>query len=247
MLKIVLLMALSAYVSAQTYDYCLEVGKPNCGSEHIACEPNSFGTPADVTDIQFVPMTDALKARIVAKHNEYRRRVAKGQETGIPAATKMEEMKWDENLAYVASEHAKHGNFTHDKCRSTPDYPYSGQNLAAGTSSRAYSDPGATIDAYIKMWYDEMPIVRDQVPSCVSKFTTSPNCMPAGHFTAVVKDKNKAVGCSAVTYKKGSSYGFLLTCNYPDTNMLNQPTYVSGTSCSACASVGKTCNDGLCA
>uniref|UniRef100_A0A6B2E6R9 Putative antigen 5-like salivary protein n=1 Tax=Phlebotomus kandelakii TaxID=1109342 RepID=A0A6B2E6R9_9DIPT len=250
MLKLFILVVLG--VSVHAIDWCQMEAEFCDGEEHIACEPNSFGTPTNVRNIQVVQLSDADKQSIVDRHNNFRRKVAQGQESGLPSASKMEEMYWDDNLAFVAGEHVKHGNFEHDQCRASTAYPSAGQNLATGSSSVAYSSIIAQVLGHVDMWYNkEMPIVRDDMPSCVGTFTLSPNCLKAGHFTAVVKESSFAVGCAVATFETQIQgnwwYSVLTTCDYANTNMLDEAVYTQGTTCSACGSIGKTCSNGLCA
>ena len=65
-------------------------------------------------------LTKEQKAEILQKHNELRRRVAKGQEhlgvngVGQPGAADMEELVWDDELAVVAqrwTDQCESGNF----------------------------------------------------------------------------------------------------------------------------------------
>ncbi|XP_055693753.1 antigen 5 like allergen Cul n 1-like [Lutzomyia longipalpis] len=252
MLKLVIFVV-ALGVGAQAIDWC-QMQTTYCkGKEHIACEPNSFTDATNVRNVKLVTMTPEIQKMIVDRHNEYRSKVALGKESGIPSATNMYAMKWDDNLAYVASQHAKHAKMQHDQCRAFTDYPYSGQNLASGSSSAPISDVTAAIKKHIDMWYnDEMPIVRDQMPSCTGKFTSSPNCLQAGHYTAVVHGDSGAVGCASVTFEQQISgnwwYSVMTTCNYEGNNMSNQPVYTAGTTCSGCAAAGRTCDAarGLC-
>ncbi|GAB0098730.1 hypothetical protein DMENIID0001_145190 [Sergentomyia squamirostris] len=249
MLKFVLLMTVVCGAAAQAINWCA-MQTQYCGTkEHIACEPNSFKMGTNVTDIQVVSLTTDIKNMIVDRHNYYRRRVASGQEPGLSSASKMRQMFWNDNLAYVANAHAKHANFQHDQCRASNEFPYSGQNLAISWSSQPFINIQATLQGQVNSWYDtEMSIVRDRMQSCIDKFTSSPNCLEAGHFTVMVKDSNRACGCAAYTFRQFMQgnwwYTLMTTCNYADTNMLNSPIYARGAACSACSG---SCNNGLCA
>ncbi|GAB0098729.1 hypothetical protein DMENIID0001_145180 [Sergentomyia squamirostris] len=248
MLKFVLLIA-AVCGAAQAIDWCAMEAQ-YCGTkEHIACEPNSFKMGTDVRNIQRVDIWSEIQWTIVERHNMYRRRVASGQEPGLSSASKMRQMSWNDDLAYVANAHAKHANFEHDQCRDFDEFPQSGQNLAIGWSSQPFTNFTAALQDHVDMWYeDEMPIVRDRMLSCVDKFTGTPNCLEAGHFTVMVKDSNNAVGCAAYTFEQLMDgnwwYTLLTTCNYADTNMQNSPIYARGAACSACSG---SCSNGLCA
>lgn len=67
----------------------------------------------------------------------------------------------------------------------------------------------------------------------------------------MVNDKNVAVGCAVIGFSRDQNNLQMkyihMTCNYAYTNMLNQPVYKSGASCSKCttgcnASYGGLCN-----
>ncbi|XP_055693741.1 antigen 5 like allergen Cul n 1-like [Lutzomyia longipalpis] len=215
------------------------------GSEHIACQPNSFPMGQNVRNIQIIPMLPSLIQAGVDRHNYHRSNVAAGRVWGIPSATTMQQMTWHSDLAFVAAEHARHANFQHDQCRSFSEFPFSGQNLAIRWSSQPFSDYTGEFISFIDMWYDdEMPIVRDQMPGCINNFQSA--CLPAGHFTVMVKENNRALGCALVSFEQFMSnswwYAMMVTCNYAETNMLNQRIFATGTPCSGCGAIGRQCD-----
>lgn len=64
-------------------------------------------------------MSNADKNAIVNKHNQLRRRVAKGQEKRgrpgpQPSASNMRQLKWDDNLARAAATLTNRCKFAHD-------------------------------------------------------------------------------------------------------------------------------------
>ena len=74
----------------------------------------------------FRQLSDAAKTAILDKHNELRRRVAKGEETnglngGQPAAGNMKKMVWNEELETVAQRWADQCRFAHDVKREKLD------------------------------------------------------------------------------------------------------------------------------
>ena len=78
---------------------------------------------------EFRQLSPFGKAAILNKHNELRRRVAKGEETnGIngaqPAASNMKKMVWNEELEAVAQRWADQCTFGHDKKRGKLDGTY---------------------------------------------------------------------------------------------------------------------------
>merc|ERR1711971_1164426 len=87
-------------------------------------------------------MTDAGKATILAKHNELRRRVAKGEESGQPAAADMRELVWDDELEAIAQRWADQCTFDHDSVRTMLDGTRVGQNLYQSFSSAETDQDG---------------------------------------------------------------------------------------------------------
>uniref|UniRef100_A0A1L8DQY2 Putative scp-like extracellular protein n=1 Tax=Nyssomyia neivai TaxID=330878 RepID=A0A1L8DQY2_9DIPT len=255
MLKFLILVAVVAGAQAQI-NWCDEQNKwCDAGDHHIACEPNGFPYGTNVSNIKMVTMTADIQALIVKTHNDLRSKVAKGTESGLPAAQDMFKMRWDDNLAFVASKHAEKAKFAHDDCRAFTAYPRSGQNLAMGMSSAPFSSASisATIQSQVSVWYtDEVQYVRD-LPGCIDQFTM--DCMAAGHITALLHGDSEAVGCAAVTYDQFRNgrkwYVFQTTCNYDETNMLDDIVYTAGTAstiCSKCSAFQRTCDTatGLC-
>ena len=78
----------------------------------------------------FRQLSAAAKSAILDKHNELRRRVAKGEETnglngvGQPAAANMKKMVWNAELEAVAQRWADQCKFGHDKKREKLDGTY---------------------------------------------------------------------------------------------------------------------------
>ncbi|XP_055717007.1 antigen 5 like allergen Cul n 1-like [Phlebotomus papatasi] len=226
-------------------NWCQMEEKYCYGREHIACEPNSFPVDDDSTRIEIIPMKKELKKVAVDTHNRHRSNVAAGKVPGIPTAAKMEKMVWNDNLAFVAGQHVKHANFEHDQCRSFAQFPFSGQNLAIIYSSIPIRNYTQILQEHIDLFFDEVSLIRN-MPSCLDKFTTyRPICIDAGHFTVMVKDINNALGCAMAKFQSNyngrSLYTVLTTCNYGHTNLISHPIYDRGTPCSACASIGKSC------
>ncbi|XP_055716985.1 antigen 5 like allergen Cul n 1-like [Phlebotomus papatasi] len=243
-----LVVAFAIFVaSSEATDWCAMEDEYCNGQEHIMCKPNSFTMGQNVRNIQMVEMTADLIQVAEDRHNFHRSNVASGSVDGIPSASAMRKMVWDEDLELVAAEHACYANFEHDQCRSSTEYPHAGQNLAVAWSSVPFTNIAQQFESFIDDWYNEMPIVRDGRLSCIDSFTTSnPNCMDAGHFTAMVNDINGFLGCALVTYEEDMGgewwYAIMATCDYQGTNMIGDPVYVTGTPCSQCAADNRVCD-----
>merc|ERR1712111_320987 len=68
--------------------------------EHTMCK-YSGPSPACAAKTSINTITEEQKKIIVDKHNELRRRVAKGQEPDQPPASNMKEMVWNEEIALI--------------------------------------------------------------------------------------------------------------------------------------------------
>jgi len=199
----------------------------------------------------------ADKDAIVAKHNELRRKVAKGEETkGLngqaqPSATDMNELKWNDELAEIAQRWADQCTWGHSKQDKTSQYWYVGQNMAFGASSSGPpSDPGFA--NFVQRWYNE---VSDWPAANVAKWSKAgvPAGKMIGHYTQTVWGATKEVGCGYVSFNNpehsmshGGKYPFMrfLICNYGmGGNFNGSPMYTVGPTATDCKNGS---NDGLC-
>lgn len=209
-----------------------------CGkSAHIACQPNSIGK-GNCNKIRVIPMTQELKTLIVKTHNDYRSTVASGKLTGSLngiTATRMDEMKWDNDLATVAEFHVKNCKFDHDKCRATVKDHSAGQNLAYSASSAKNTNYPQILTNLMKMWFEEY---KDVTPDIIKKFGN--NGKQIGHFTVMVRDTNPRIGCAMIEYEETTSrlwYSQMLTCDYADTNWSGEPVFTVGRTASECKAI----------
>lgn len=191
-----------------------------------------------------VGVNSADKNNILEMHNTLRAKVAKGQESGLPSAANMRKLTYDDELAKIAQAHANKCVFSHDcnDCRKAKNgrFAFVGQNIYMGMSSQ--KDNSAEWRKATQSWYDE---VKDFRSSQVSKF---PNGGPViGHFTQVIWAETSKVGCGFSMYKKDGWFTKLYVCNYGvGGNMLGNPVYKQGATCSQCPA-GTSCTNGLCA
>lgn len=84
--------------------------------------------------VKKIPDTYQLRSLIVKFHNEYRNQLAGGvlmasNSKNFQSASRMREMVWDEELAYLASMHASSVSYKHTVCRSVLRFPVVGENL----------------------------------------------------------------------------------------------------------------------
>jgi len=181
------------------------------------------------------------KDQIVKKHNELRRKVAKGEQEGQPGASNMLELTWDDELAITAQRWTDQCKGGHDKVRTTPNMASVGQNYAQTGSSQ---NSGETdMNKFVQMWYDEVKDFDSSAVDAVT-FDEPPNTGVVGHYTQVVWAKTQKVGCGFIQYQKNGFYWKTLVCNYfPAGNLIGAPVYEEGKAGSKCENGS---NDGLC-
>ena len=213
-------------------------------SEHTMCK---YSGPSGTCTAKTISreFSEEGKQIILDKHNDLRRRVAKGEEGGQPEASNMKKLVWSNQLAAVAQRWADQCTFGHDSERSKTDGTYVGQNAFFGSASQV-SDKAAIMAAIgdsAQSWYDE---VRDPGfnPDNIDPYIFTKG---TGHYTQVVWADTQEVGCGWVYYTEDGWQHSLVVCNYAvGGNMASDPMYKRGTECSSCPT-GFTCDDGLCA
>jgi len=196
-------------------------------------------------------LTAAAKTAIVDKHNEVRRKVAKGEETNgnQPAASNMRMLKWNDELATTAQMWADQCTFGHDTARNKLDWTYVGQNAYfKGSSTKKDKSTLMTEvgNEATLAWYNEV-VSPGFTNTHVNPFVFSAD---AGHYTQVVWAETEEVGCGWTYYAEQVgpflAYKSLTICNYAKGgNAAGQAMYKSGTACSACDQ-GYSCQDSLC-
>jgi len=216
-------------------------------SQHTMCLHTG---PSDVCTGKTIlrGMTDAGKATILAKHNELRRRVAKGEESGQPAAADMRELVWDDELEAIAQRWADQCTFDHDSVRTMLDGTRVGQNLYQSFSSAETDQDGldAAANTPVQNWYDEVSAFSS---ANINPFVSASGPV-TGHYTQVVWAESAKLGCANVYFNEASQPSFpytnLVVCNYAiGGNLIGGSMYSEGTACSACPS-STTCVDSLC-
>jgi len=258
----VLLLSLLAAVAA-TNEYCsIKCTIKGITYPHTMCTYNKDGLGEKCTKTKELGLrhtvNDAEKKIIVDKHNELRRRIARGQETigNMPKAANMMELEWDDELAKIAQRWANQCTWGHDKCRVTSDGCYSklgvGQNMAA-SGSTAISGASPNWEASIQSWYDE---VKDYSASEIGNFTDveTDDGKEIGHFTQLVWAETHKVGCGFVGFysnevfnRPESFYINIHVCNYAKSGNMQggYSVYKTGEPCSQCPR-NAMCHKDLC-
>lgn len=80
-----------------------------------------------------------------------------GEEPRFSPARRMAQMIWNDDLAFLAHLNTRQCRMSHDACRNTNDFRFSGQNLGSMGTTAAHHDPTNVIDSTITRWYNEHP------------------------------------------------------------------------------------------
>jgi len=209
--------------------------------------------------------SDEDKAAIVNKHNELRRKVAKGEETqGVkgaqPPAANMNELVWDDEVAKMAQTWAEQCAATpHDTnrkmidiLRGNPRGMYCGQNVFNSYASGGGAQPYIGLETAVQKWFDE---VKDFDKAGVNSYGYygSNNGKMTGHYTQVVWGSVTKIGCGYIyriepdTGNYPGWYSETIVCNYcRGGNMVGSEIYKTGTAGSDCPADHPNNKDGLC-
>jgi len=189
-------------------------------------------------------MSEELSKMMLDKHNELRRKLAKGEEESWPSAANMKKLTWSEELASSAQEQEEQCNGIYDLPRATfgrtwiPSDPGSNTTMTMGDFEKIvdywYS---STVDSFGN-WTDP-PFGQNQ-PDITRSFVTK-----SGPFWG----ETKAMGCGLVIFSRENWRMLELSCYYESPTSVaspSDPLYEEGPPCSSCQQ-GFSCEDGLCA
>jgi len=182
---------------------------------------------------------------IVDEHNKLRRKVAKGQEEGQPAASNMRRLVWNSELAAISQIWADQCKFEHDIFRDKVNGDKVGQNLARQGVSKKIGD---VLKKDINLWYSEVTSFK---ASHIQPYVFAENI---GHYSQLVWADAEEIGCGIVQYSYSIWLRSVLVCNYAvkgkdNRNPSNLPggtMYKKGRAGSDCPD-GYINDDGLCA
>ena len=188
-------------------------------------------------------LTSDEQVEMLKLQNEYRQKIAKGEESKMPAASNMRKLTWNDTLATVAQRWADQCSFDHDtgSARQTEEFPNVGQNIYVYMSSK--DKPGCPSKKGVGKWYDEVNLYTGTGENFVFDHAT-------GHFTQLVWADTDEVGCGWAKWVDGTWHKKVVVCNYGTAgNVEGTAMYLEGAACSACPD-GTSCDsafDGLCA
>merc|ERR1719233_1033608 len=226
------------HVETRAADYCA------VANDHTMCKYKGPSAMCSAETICRV-FSEVGQQEIVDRHNELRRKIAKGEQEGLPPAADMYQVSWSDELATIAQRWADQCKFKHDKHRETLAGEYVGQNARLEELSQDVAvEEKINQEAAdsVQSWYDEV-VSPGFKPANINPFKMVEG---TGHFSQTIWAKTRLVGCGYVHYKEGSWYSTLTFCNYsPGGNYLKQSLHTQGEACTHCQE-GDTCQDGLC-
>uniref|UniRef100_A0AAG5D928 Venom allergen-1 n=1 Tax=Anopheles atroparvus TaxID=41427 RepID=A0AAG5D928_ANOAO len=238
-ISILFLLGLIGFI--ESVDYC-ELhceGEPNvgCNPPPLSGGPQCFGLSARV-----VPITQALKSRILDRHNRHRSTLATGGLDPFPPARRMATLQWDAELASQAGHNVRSCIFEHDRCRDTEAFRWAGQNLAI-TRYFGQVTVESLIDRFIASWWNEH---QQTSPDDIESYPSRSSAV-IGHFTQMASDRTWKVGCAMQNWIEGGLWNtYYFACDYSFTNLIDEPVYVGGRTASGCTTGENTVYPGLC-
>ncbi|XP_067138540.1 venom allergen 5-like [Centruroides vittatus] len=170
-------------------------------------------------------LTHKDKALIVRIHNSIRSSVAGGWVSGLPPASNMRVMMWDNELAQIAQRWADQCTEGHDQYRNTRRFSV-GQNVALqwtyGHRDLKWKDR-PDWNSSINLWAKEL--AQFGFPrSYINPFHFDGN---VGHYTQMIWGSTYTIGCGYAYYKHPyKGYTKIYVCNYgPGGNIIGGKMY----------------------
>jgi len=222
-----------------------EVGCDYCKLEdHTMCK---FLGPSDSCNEMtiFRELSQIGKDAILDKHNELRRRVAKGEQAGQPPAANMRKLVWNEELEKISQRWADQCIFGHDPVRSKLNGTSVGQNAYWGgnTAEGSEADIKNAVANPTQAWFNEVTNPGFASEN-INPFVFNANGLQNGHYSQVVWAKTEELGCGVVYYKGEVYYETIIVCNYAQSgNYVGAVMYEEGDACDDTSQAG--CEDGL--
>ena len=193
----------------------------------------------------FRELSQVGKDAILDKHNELRRRVAKGEQAGQPPAANMRKLVWNEELEKISQRWADQCIFGHDPVRSKLNGTSVGQNAYWGgnTAEGSEADIKNAVANPTQAWFNEVTNPGFASEN-INPFVFNANGLQNGHYSQVVWAKTEELGCGVVYYKGEVYYETIIVCNYAQSgNYVGAVMYEEGDACDDTSQAG--CEDGL--
>lgn len=207
---LIFLLAYSGFAKVTSYQdqkYC----KPNLcrsGVKHVACGHSGKFDINCPSDALILKLNTKEKNLFVNSHNSLRNKIAWGKHKGFPTASKMLTLKWDDELASLASLNVMKCKMEHDSCRSTAKFKQAGQNLAHFGRYPRHDSLDADIKKSVDKWFNEIKVAKlDDVKKCCKRNKI------VGHFTQIIQDRASRIGCAVARYTQSGMKYTTIACN----------------------------------
>jgi len=249
-LTLILASVLNAATSASLRNNTnpIPTAKPQSSCSTI-CE--AFGAPDGCSlEMKTRGMSEELSKVMLDKHNQLRRKLAKGEQENQPSAANMKKLVWKEELASFAQEKV-------DECGSIANLTFPEATFTK-TWRLYHSDSNTTttmedFENIVQHWYDatiiafgnstDQPVGESQPESWPAIQTQMSSVAGNAPFLG----ETKALGCGLLIYAREAWQNLKLFCYYDGPfQLLSDPLYEVGPPCSSCQP-GFSCDDGLCA
>ncbi|OWR41341.1 SCP-related protein precursor [Danaus plexippus plexippus] len=163
-------------------------------------------------------------------HNNRRLMLARGNLTDQPAASQMNSVIWDHELAAKARKWAGKYKFSHN-----PDTTVASGRFTTGENIYKVSstDPNYQIkmDDALEAWFEEH---KDYEYGPLSKDDFDSSGPAVGHYTQMVWSNSVYIGCGVSQRTENGGKVYYVVCNYgPSGNYLGQRPYKSGSASNA--------------
>ncbi|EEC12164.1 antigen 5/SCP domain-containing protein, putative, partial [Ixodes scapularis] len=190
----------------QSYEDCSPLYR-RYSRHHTQCLPP--GKDRSCRPLQ-VGVSDAERELILDIHNQYRNRLASGDEMahGLPAAADMMQLEWNEELATIAQKHASRCAIKTDcsDCRRVESFSV-GQNIC-NYKIRSRTTPSVYWRSTIAFWYEG---IKQFHPRSIDPYVYKPLY---GTFTQIAWSRTWAVGCGYSLFTRDRWFIQSYVCNY---------------------------------
>ncbi|XP_039154181.1 antigen 5 like allergen Cul n 1-like [Drosophila simulans] len=195
----------------------------NCPADkklpHIGCNSSGSWSPKCGKEPKIIDVPNHIQKFILHYHNTYRDIVAGGQLHRLPIAARMLKLKWDHDLAFLASILVKRCDLQPtDHCISTEEFSSPSYHVVYN-KFKAKQDTFRIVRSQLNAWYDQYKKVS--ASSLFGGFSTDKK--EIGHFLRMIVGPSNRLGCAiASTEKDGWTHqwlGCLYSCS-PQKNPL---------------------------
>ncbi|XP_052749346.1 venom allergen 5.02-like [Galleria mellonella] len=171
-------------------------------------------------------------------HNSRRLALAKGEVPAQPAASTMNLMVWDDELAAKATKWASQNSFAHNSDKKIGSGRFTtGENIFMfSTTSHAVK---LNVESVLNGWFNEYEhytygrLLKDKKPDKVQ----------TGHYTQMVWSNSTYLGCGVSLFSKSGWMSYIVVCNYgPAGNIIGSVPYKSGKPSSSLKCAMKDCS-----